>query len=367
MSLSQKHATTPPMTDDNAPWSDFSQAALTAWHTRVLAAPVHGLMAAANQLQGRLDDPLSLQLVREVEAAAHAMSRLLEPMTTAGAPTESFTLPQLFSQAVASLSALARSRGVRLTWGVPPAAQGAVAGHPRLLLAVLFVLLDDALRQARGGDIRLQAMRPGAPTPADRMAISLSDTAPPSQPPPHAAMLDAMVSHLGGTMLWQHTEHGRTCTLLLPLPPAAPEPVQGTPQRGTPDAPPSLPRTARSRCVLLVDDYSPGRTSLAEVLRLIGHEVVTAADGPAALALHAGQPFDVVLMDLQMPRMDGLETARRLRQAELQQHLPRVPIYAMTAFSPHAVPSQARQADFDGCIAKPVELEALLRLLDSLP
>ncbi|WP_158407328.1 response regulator [Megalodesulfovibrio gigas] len=359
------------MTDTHAAQSELTHATWLAWRLRTLETPMQGLLAAAGQLQDRLDDPMSLQLVREMETAARAMARLVgaQPESVDPPSAEPFTLPSLLAQAAAAFAALARARGLRLGWSVTPAAQGQVTGDPTLLLQVLFALLDDSIQHSRTGEIRIQAIRPGPPAPLERVAISISDTAP-AEPCPilhEPDMLQTLVRLLGGTMMRQHhAERGRLCTLLLPLPAVA-DPARTAPPPGPESTRPALPRTKKPRRILLVDDYPPGLASLTEVLQLAGHEVLAARDGSTALALHATHRPDVVFMDLQMPNMDGLEATRLLRQAEQMYGLPRTPVYAMTAFSPNAVPVQLQEMEVDGCIAKPVDLDALLRLLQSLP
>ena len=358
------------MTDSHAAQSELTHATWLAWRLRTLKTPMQGFLAAVGQLQDRLDDPMSLQLVREMETAARAMARLVDaqPEIIDSPSVEPFTLPSLLAQVAAAFAALARARGLRLGWSVTPAAQGQVTGNPALLLQVLFALLDDSIRHARAGEIRIQAIRPGPPAPPERVAISISDTAPAEPCPllPEPDMPQALVRLLGGSMMRQHhADRGRLCTILLPLP--AGVDADSPPRAASPEAPrPVLPRTTKPRRILLVDDYPPGLASLTEVLQLAGHEVLAARDGPTALALHAAHRPDVVLMDLQMPNMDGLEATRLLRQAEQTRALPRTHVYAMTAFSPHAVPPQLREAEVDGCIAKPVDLDALLQLLHSL-
>jgi two-component system cell cycle response regulator len=106
--------------------------------------------------------------------------------------------------------------------------------------------------------------------------------------------------------------------------------------------------------VLVVED-NPANLELAVVLlRAGGFEVATARDGPAGLAEAARNPPDLVLLDLQMPGMDGFEVLRRLRQ---DGRAARVPVVAVTALAMVGDREAILAAGFDGYVAKPLEPE----------
>jgi len=113
------------------------------------------------------------------------------------------------------------------------------------------------------------------------------------------------------------------------------------------------------RRVLVVDDNLDSAETMAEMLKLWGHDVRTAHDGPGALeAARAHQP-DAVLLDLGLPVMDGYETARRLRQEGLAGKL----LIAVTGFGGAEDRRRAAEAGFDTHLTKPVSPEALRALL----
>ena len=113
---------------------------------------------------------------------------------------------------------------------------------------------------------------------------------------------------------------------------------------------------------MLVADDVPQNLELIELaMGKAGHRVVTAADGLEALERFREQRFDVVLMDVQMPRLDGLETTRRIRALEAVELRERTPIIALTASVLEEDQIEARQAGMDGFATKPVELDKLNR------
>jgi signal transduction histidine kinase/DNA-binding NarL/FixJ family response regulator len=103
------------------------------------------------------------------------------------------------------------------------------------------------------------------------------------------------------------------------------------------------PGTSLGAKVLLVEDNEVNAFIACESLRRIGADVVHAANGERAVAAFAAERFDVVLMDCEMPVMDGFAATRELRSLERQQRRPRVPIIALTA---HALAEHR-----DACIA----------------
>jgi signal transduction histidine kinase/ActR/RegA family two-component response regulator len=142
---------------------------------------------------------------------------------------------------------------------------------------------------------------------------------------------------------------GRTPTEILPaLPVALLRPGAGMPASG--------PR------LLLVED-NPINQRMAElVLRRAGYAYDVASDGERALALHAEHPYDLILMDCQMPVLDGLEATRRIRTSEegRERH---VPIVALTANAFEADRDECMRAGMDDFLSKPFKAAALLEVI----
>ena len=114
------------------------------------------------------------------------------------------------------------------------------------------------------------------------------------------------------------------------------------------------------RRVLVVDDNVDSAETMAVMLRMWGHDVRMAHDGPGALeAARTHQP-DAVLLDLGLPMMDGFETARRLRQEGLAKLL-----VAVTGFGGVEDRRRATEAGFDTHLTKPVSPEALREVLQN--
>jgi two-component system, sensor histidine kinase len=127
-------------------------------------------------------------------------------------------------------------------------------------------------------------------------------------------------------------------------------------------APPSSSRVLR---VLLAEDDLINQKVLTHMLRERGHHVDVAGNGVAALQMHAVSVYDVILMDIQMPEMDGLKATRLIRSKEalIGRH---TPIIAITAFSLEGDRDKFLSKGMDEYISKPVRMEELYSLLDKV-
>jgi len=115
--------------------------------------------------------------------------------------------------------------------------------------------------------------------------------------------------------------------------------------------------------VLVVEDHPVNQMLARELLERWGHTVTMAENGAAALERIAEGPFDLVLMDMQMPVMGGVEATRLIREREKSLGSKRVPILAMTASAMHSDRDACIAAGMDDYVAKPVEVDALYSVI----
>ena len=162
----------------------------------------------------------------------------------------------------------------------------------------------------------------------------------------------------GGTVEAESAGPGRgsTFTVRLPLLPAASEsPV--APAREEPA------RRVRRR-VLVVDDSEDGAESMARLLEISGHEAFKAHDGIAAIEAAERLRPDVVLLDIGLPRLNGYEVCRKIRQEAWGNDMVLV---ALTGWGQDEDRQRSKQAGFDAHLVKPVDFDALLKLVASWP
>jgi CheY-like chemotaxis protein len=112
-----------------------------------------------------------------------------------------------------------------------------------------------------------------------------------------------------------------------------------------------------------VDDNPDAADLLSESLRLLGHTLRVAHDGPSALRIAEGFAPDVALLDIGLPVMDGYELARRLRE---QTACADVRLVAITGYGQEADRRRSEAAGFDAHLVKPVQVERVNALLEGL-
>src|SRR5688500_699832 len=111
--------------------------------------------------------------------------------------------------------------------------------------------------------------------------------------------------------------------------------------------------------ILVVDDEASARSGLEKLLRQEGYEVESADGGAAALALRDERTFDVVVTDLKMPGMDGVELMKKLKDLDRD-----LPVIVVTAFSDVSSAVNAMRAGAEDYLTKPVDFDALLLAVD---
>jgi signal transduction histidine kinase/ActR/RegA family two-component response regulator len=162
--------------------------------------------------------------------------------------------------------------------------------------------------------------------------------------------------------VWAESEgEGRGSRFVVQLPAA--ETVAEPPERN------ALPTTTLQRrthvCprVLVVDDNNDARSTLTDALALLGYEVRSEADGPAAISVAAEFVPDVVLLDIGLPVMDGYEVAEQLRAMPATAS---VRLVAVTGYGQRSDRERSERCGFDAHLVKPVVLDELAQLLESL-
>ncbi|HTM16497.1 MAG TPA: response regulator, partial [Terracidiphilus sp.] len=126
------------------------------------------------------------------------------------------------------------------------------------------------------------------------------------------------------------------------------------------------PLAERALSLLLAEDNVVNQHLATRLLVKMGHSVVLAQNGLEAVSQHGSGEFDAVLMDVQMPEMDGFQATRAIRDREKALGSPRVPIIALTAHAMSGDREKCMQAGMDYYLSKPLKAQELRDLLQAI-
>ena len=284
-----------------------------------------------------------------------------------------FSLLALADELSSTMGNAAKAKGLRMSLQYDPALPNWIHGDELRIRQVLTNLMDNAIKFTSQGSVALtvHAERVGE----RRMVhFAVSDTGIGIPPDRMAAIFEPFVQadasmnrRFGGTglgttickqlvelmggELWADSTPGQGSTfhVTLPLLEARDEAARGS----------AKPTLLPPLHVLAADDVPQNLEVLMLLLSKLGHTVTGASDGAMAVQLASEAQFDAILMDVQMPGMDGLEATRRIRQAEAAGQRKRTPIIAMTASVLERDRDATRDAGMDGFTTKPVDIAAL--------
>jgi two-component system response regulator HydG len=113
--------------------------------------------------------------------------------------------------------------------------------------------------------------------------------------------------------------------------------------------------------VLIVDDNISLCKTTSFVLGRKGYDVTTAGDGPEAIQRVKERPFDIIFLDIKMPRMNGVQTYRRIKKIRLE-----AAVIMMTAYAVEDLVAEALQVGAYGIVYKPLDMEKVMRLVDEI-
>jgi signal transduction histidine kinase/CheY-like chemotaxis protein len=305
-----------------------------------------------------------------------------------------FHLRSSISSVLSTLGTMAAQKGLRLTHSVAPEVPSVVIGDRGRIDQVLVNVVGNAIKFTESGGIHVTLSSAGAhPDPSGRPAgaveapvrvrllFEVTDTGVGIAPEKLAGVFDPFVQagrRFGGTGLGlsicrqlvglmggevsARSELGRGSTFRFEI------------ELGVGTEEPSeekKPRVALSRpeClrVLLAEDNPVNQLLCRELLARDRHQVVVVGDGREALEALSREPFDLVLMDVQMPEMDGLEAVRRIRAGEVPGCRTDLPVVALTAHALRGDRERFLAAGMDDYVAKPIDLEEVYRVLAQVP
>jgi signal transduction histidine kinase/CheY-like chemotaxis protein len=323
-----------------------------------------------------------------------------------------FTLRDSLGDTMKTLAVRARQKGLELTCDIRPDVPDGLVGDVGRLRQILINLVANAVKftdrgevgvrvetEARRGEevlLHFAVADTGVGIPSDKQRLLFQ---PFSQVDSSLARkhdgtglglaISAQLAALMGGAIWVESEAGRGSTFHFTarfglaagpagVPPGAEAGLHGRPVLVVDDCPTSrrilggharVPRQ-RPLSILVAEDNPVNQRLAVRLLEMQGHAVTVAGNGLEALAALERQPFDLILMYVQMPELDGLEAARRIRRQE-QGTGRHTPILALTAYALQGDRERCLAAGMDGYLSKPIlpqQLqEAIARLTPAAP
>jgi PAS domain S-box-containing protein len=328
--------------------------------------------ANGTHLLALINDILDLS---KVEAGQLAVERI------------AFAPHEVLAEVVETLSVRAAEKGVGLRRAVDGPVPASALGDPARLRQVVTNLVGNAIKFTERGEVVVtERWLPAAEGRGARLQVEVADSGVGIAPDKLEAIFEPFVQadsstarRFGGTGLGlaisrrfaramggdvvARSEPGRGSTFTVTIDPGLGAdaemltPAQALAERAREDG---LAHAWRfpPRRLLVVDDSPENRELVALVLQDTGLQVEQADSGEAALAAVARRVPDLVLMDMQMPGMDGFTATRRLRERGVA-----VPVLAFTAHALRGFEAEIREAGCDGYLTKPIDVEAMLETL----
>ena len=353
-----------------------------------LRTPMNGILGTAQLLADTELDPGQSRLLDTLQQAGQGLLSLLNDILDyskfeSGAfemDCAPFHLPGLMQACAALFRAVASERALEFRVELHPDLPATVLGDELRLRQVVVNLLGNAFKFTDSGRVVLSA----APGPnQDGVRIEILDTGI-GIPEDKQELLfrpfsqvDASTSRrFGGTglglaichrivqlmdgQIGLHSEAGTGSRFWVDLPLSQTLPVDDEPLATRPAGPP----LGHPASVLLVEDNPINTLVATRMLERFGCRVVQANDGLEALAAVRREPFDLVLMDCHMPRMDGFAATREIRRREREEPARRLPIVAHTASCMPDEVARCEAAGMDDLLPKPVEMARLQQVLE---
>ena len=355
-----------------------------------IRTPMNGVMGMAEIALDLAVEPRQREYLNTALASAQSLMVILNEILDfskieAGQVTierTAFDLRALLESQMAAIQGRVLGKGLSLEGRFPAELPPLLLGDPGRIRQVVSNLCDNAIKFTHKGGLVLGLQIEGNASQGCLAEISVADTGIGIAMEKQALIFDAFsqadtstTRNFGGTGLGL-TICRRLVTLMGGRLWLESSPSQGSTFRFTmqlasvtPDSP-ALSRTTtqqttgvqRSLRILLVEDHPVNQLMAATLLRKRNHQVVVAENGQQAVDLFPTEPWDIVLMDMQMPVMDGMDATVRIRAGETAGQ--RVPIIAVTASALASDRDICMAAGMDGHLPKPFNGAQLDQVLE---
>ena len=351
-----------------------------------LRTPLNGVLGMAQALTTERLTQVQHERVKVIRRSSESLLAVLNDLLDLSKIEASaleleiaeFDLEHLVRGVVAAYRPLADKKGLAFNFEISEAVRGRYSGDSARIRRILYSLADNAVKFTENGAVTLSVDRDG-----EAVLFRVSDTGIGIAPEELTHLFEGFyqadagrtrryggaglglaicheITHLMGGEIEAVSEPGCGATFVVRLPLAVAAPQEtARPEHAAPE--PAQPGEIR---VLAAEDNDTNQLVLKTLLAQAGIEPTLVANGRQALEAWEAQDWDVILMDIQMPVMDGVAATTAIRERERQTGRARTPILAVTANAMTHQVAEYRAAGMDGMVPKPIDIAALFQAME---
>ena len=340
-----------------------------------IRTPMNGILGMAELLESKIKDENTNEYVNAIVESSKSMLSLMNSVLDYARYEKAqidfdqvpFKVEQLVNSIIFLLSASAEKKQIILSFDLGDDVPESIVGDPEKLRQVLLNIITNAIKFTDGGHVTVTVKRINIASLAIYLQFSISDSgigisvAEQEQIfEPYTQANASITKHYGGTgmglaicrAIVEQQQGTITCTstptngstFVFELPFSENSP-------GSCNMIDNIPNTLKTLKILVTDDLKINRKLLHGQLESSGHETLLAEDGPTTLRILEHEKIDVVLLDLHMPGMDGIETTHLIRESDV----PNIPVIGVTANVSEQKLDECLAAGMNLVITKPVD------------
>jgi two-component system, sensor histidine kinase and response regulator len=357
-----------------------------------IRTPLNAIIGMTDVIKGVITDPKQKRYLEVIDNSGHSLLTLIEDildishiesgrLTVEKAPVY---LQKLTWEALNIHSPKADSKGLVLTCDIAPETVDCFNGDNKRIRQILLNLIGNAVKFTEKGTVELLVSNPapktilfsvkdegiGIPYEKQKLIFEPFSQADSSNTRQHGgiglglAICRRLVDAMAGE-IWGESSPGKGSTFHFSIPISTDENSHFHHTLADDTETGESLATVSSGSILLAEDVEENAMVIEAYIGSTQHRVDTVEDGEQAVAkIKSGKKYDLVLMDIQMPILDGIKATQQIRSWEKEQNIARMPIVALTAHAMSGDDDKSIAAGCDDHITKPVSKKTLLKIID---